>query len=89
MTPSEARAHLDSMRAEYLSQAANYREHAEQYRQAANTAEDRDLQRVQFEESSQFAALARENDRHAEAIKIVLEWYAVAARTLSQLTEML
>lgn len=72
MTSSEARAHLQATQIDLHGQAESCRRMADEYRRAANDADDMDLRSVQFEQSSAYAAQARQLDRDADAIDLVL-----------------
>lgn len=73
MTQDEARAHLEGMRNDKRGQAESLRRLGDDYRVSANATEDHSLRSQHFESSSRLYGAAREMDREAEAIDIVLQ----------------
>jgi hypothetical protein len=72
VTLDQAIIHLEGIQNERIAHAASFRRRAEEYQRAANAANDMSLRQVQFRESSELLALAREYDRDAEAFGLVL-----------------
>ena len=71
MTLDQAKAHLEGIVAMKRNEAAAYRQRGDEYKAAANEGYD-GLQRQHFDQSSECYAKAREVDRDADAIDIVL-----------------
>jgi hypothetical protein len=72
MTLDQALAHLEGKAKQWRHAAADSRRNGDEYKTAANDASDAHIRRVQFEESSRFYGYAREIDRDAEALEMVL-----------------
>lgn len=72
LTLDQAFAHLEGLLSMRRLSAADCRRNGDEYKAAANDADDVDLRRRQFDESSRFYGYAREIDRDVEALDIVL-----------------
>jgi hypothetical protein len=73
MTLEQAVAVIEGLAADAKGNAALYRNRGDEYKQAADAAEDADLRRLQFNQSSDMYAYARVFERNAEALATVLE----------------
>lgn len=73
MTLDQARAHLEGKRNMWRFAAMDARRNGDEYKLSANIAENSDLARVQFENSSRCYANAREMDADVEALNLILE----------------
>lgn len=72
LTLDQAFVHIEGIVNRWRMSAVDCRRNGDEYKTAANDADDPDLRRRQFEESSRFYGYAREIDRDVEALEIVL-----------------
>jgi hypothetical protein len=80
MTLVQALAHLEGKANQWRMAAADSRRNGDEYKAAANAADDSQLRRVQFEESSRFYGYAREIERDAEALEMAIRAVKEAVR---------
>ena len=72
MTHDQAKALIEGLAAENRRVAEHYRQTGDEYKRNANAATDANLAQLHFNQSSEFYAQARQCDRIADAIDMIL-----------------